>query len=147
MPETRMALHVDVAAPVDAAAPVQGSKEAQSTDADQAHIRSQLLQSRAVSAVGQSVSRASQTALEVVRSPVDHWEPCSDLLRYDVPDQSLSGLHVQLLKAGLRVLVYSGDHDMVIPHTGSREWVWALGLPQDAPLLPWKLNGQVRPVP
>lgn len=53
--------------------------------------------------------------------------------------------------SGLRVLVYSGDHDMVVPHTGTTAWLYGrasgggrgrLGRP-DGPLRPWALGGQV----
>lgn len=50
-----------------------------------------------------------------------------------------------LLPLGLRALVYSGDHDMVVPHTGTRTWVYdkaELGS-TDGPLRVWMLDGQV----
>ncbi|GIM11442.1 hypothetical protein Vretimale_14915 [Volvox reticuliferus] len=46
---------------------------------------------------------------------------------------------------GLRALVYSGDHDMVVPHTGTRKWLYdkaKLGS-TDGPLRPWMLHGQI----
>ena len=43
------------------------------------------------------------------------WEPCSDVLNYtlDVPIDVID-VHEELLGAGLRVLVYSGDHGEII---------------------------------
>ena len=45
--------------------------------------------------------------------------------------------------AGLRVLIYSGDHDMCVPHTGSEAWTQGLGLKVQQPWRPWKFNDQV----
>lgn len=45
--------------------------------------------------------------------------------------------------AGLRVLIYSGDHDMCVPHTGSEAWTRGLGLREKEPWRPWKVDGQV----
>ena len=45
---------------------------------------------------------------------------------------------------GLRGLVYSGDHDMVVPHTGTRKWVFGLPHKTKEPFGPWMIDGQVR---
>lgn len=37
-------------------------------------------------------------------------------------------LHALCRTAGLRALIYSGDHDMAVPHTGSEAWVYNLKL-------------------
>ena len=43
------------------------------------------------------------------------------------------------------MLVYSGDHDMVVPHTGTRAWLYDIAQLGGAeePLRAWMLNGQV----
>lgn len=50
------------------------------------------------------------------------------------------------LPEGLRALLYSGDHDMVVPHTGTRMWLYdeqdRFGGPT-GPLQPWFMDGQV----
>lgn len=51
-------------------------------------------------------------------------------------------IHAVLL-AGLRVLIYSGDHDMCVPHTGSEAWTRALGLKKQEHWRPWKVSDQV----
>jgi serine carboxypeptidase-like clade 1 len=43
----------------------------------------------------------------------------------------------------LRALVYSGDHDMIIPFTGTRSWVYGMGLPEDGQYKAWMMGGQV----
>ena len=45
--------------------------------------------------------------------------------------------------AGLRVLIYSGDHDMCVPHSGSEAWTRGLGLKVQKRWRPWKVNDQV----
>ncbi|CAN1318015.1 Serine carboxypeptidase-like 45 [Linum perenne] len=60
---------------------------------------------------------------------VGAWAVCSSILDYDVlnienPTVQIVGL---LVKAGIRVLVYSGDQDSVIPLMGSRTIVHRLG--------------------
>ncbi|MCL7048483.1 hypothetical protein MKW94_018237 [Papaver nudicaule] len=59
---------------------------------------------------------------------VRRWEVCSNVLDYDllnieIPTISIVG---SLVKAGIPVLVYSGDQDSVIPLTGSRKLVHGL---------------------
>ena len=47
------------------------------------------------------------------------------------------------LGAGLKVLIYSGDHDMCVPHTGSEAWTSSLGLKVKEAWRPWKVDHQV----
>ncbi|GLI65660.1 hypothetical protein VaNZ11_009262 [Volvox africanus] len=78
-------------------------------------------------------------------SVIGEWQPCSDVLYYRLDTMNLVPLHEDLVRQGLRALVYSGDHDMVVPHTGTRKWVYDkanLGS-TDGPLRPWMLNGQI----
>ncbi|MCI10671.1 serine carboxypeptidase-like 45-like, partial [Trifolium medium] len=53
----------------------------------------------------------------------------SNVLDYDVLNLEVPTLPVvgSLIKAGVRVLIYSGDQDSVIPLTGSRTLVQKLG--------------------
>jgi pimeloyl-ACP methyl ester carboxylesterase len=37
-------------------------------------------------------------------------------------------VHAELLRGGVRALVLSGDHDYVVPFTGTRDWVYNSGL-------------------
>ena len=37
----------------------------------------------------------------------------------------------------MQVLIYSGDHDMCVPHTGSEAWTASLKLPAAEPWRPW----------
>lgn len=46
-----------------------------------------------------------------------------------------------LLDAGLRIMIYSGDVDGIVPTTGTRMWVEGLGLPVRVPWTPWLSPG------
>lgn len=61
-----------------------------------------------------------------------------DRIRYRAQHDSVLGLHAALARRpGLAALVYSGDHDMVIPHTSTEAWTADLGLRVRAPWAPW----------
>lgn len=90
-----------------------------------------------------------QAALHARLVGVRRWDVCSDILDYElldveIPTISLVGL---LIKSGVRVLVYSGDQDSVIPLTGSRTLVQGLanqlGLKSTVPYRVWFGGQQV----
>jgi serine carboxypeptidase-like clade 1 len=47
---------------------------------------------------------------------------------------------VLLPATGLRGLVFSGDHDLCVPHTGSEAWTRSLGRPVISPWQPWHIG-------
>ena len=49
--------------------------------------------------------------------------------------------YLQMLTAGVRVLIYSGDIDNCLPYTGSLQWVQLLGLNETAGWRPWTVDG------
>jgi serine carboxypeptidase-like clade 1 len=67
------------------------------------------------------------------------WTPCSDRIDYEHDTGSMLPVHAYLLspERRLRALIYSGDHDYVVPFTGTRAWVYGLGLPVSAPWHAW----------
>ncbi|XP_004492026.1 serine carboxypeptidase-like 45 isoform X1 [Cicer arietinum] len=69
-----------------------------------------------------------QSALHARLVGVQRWTPCSNVLDYDLHDLEIPTITVvgKLVKAGIPVLVYSGDQDSVIPLTGSRTLVHQL---------------------
>ncbi|KAL3634765.1 hypothetical protein CASFOL_021819 [Castilleja foliolosa] len=56
---------------------------------------------------------------------VNEWIPCSDVLKYDLRNMEIptKGILGKIVKSGVRVLVYSGDQDSVIPLTGTRKLI------------------------
>ncbi|KAL6850311.1 hypothetical protein ACP4OV_020938 [Aristida adscensionis] len=73
------------------------------------------------------------------------WSMCSDPIfyNYDIEVFSVLPIYSKLVKAGLRIWVYSGDVDGRVPFIGTRYWVEALGLPIKSQWQPWYLNSQV----
>ncbi|KAL6607797.1 hypothetical protein ACP70R_040860 [Stipagrostis hirtigluma subsp. patula] len=73
------------------------------------------------------------------------WHACSDpiLKSYNFSVFSVLPIYSKLIKAGLRVWLYSGDADGRVPVIGSRYCVEALDLPIKTQWQPWYLNKQV----
>ncbi|KAE8810016.1 serine carboxypeptidase-like 33 [Hordeum vulgare] len=73
------------------------------------------------------------------------WQVCSDsiLKSYNFSVLSILPIYSKLIKAGLRVWLYSGDADGRVPVIGSRYCVEALGLPIKSQWQPWYLDKQV----
>nr|ACN33679.1 unknown [Zea mays] len=86
-----------------------------------------------------------QTAFHANASGARKWEVCSDsiLRSYNFSVLSVLPIYSKLIKAGLRVWLYSGDADGRVPVIGSRYCVEALGLPVKTQWQPWYLNKQV----
>ncbi|RXH86986.1 hypothetical protein DVH24_028486 [Malus domestica] len=56
---------------------------------------------------------------------------------------SMIKYHKNLTAKGYRALIYSGDHDMCVPFTGSEAWTRSLGYKIVDEWRPWTSNGQV----
>ncbi|EIE22088.1 peptidase S10, serine carboxypeptidase [Coccomyxa subellipsoidea C-169] len=79
-------------------------------------------------------------------APVDTTGPfqeCTSRISYTHDLGSMIPTHRQLLKQGMRVLIYNGDHDMCVPHTGAETWTRGFGLPVLDKWRPWHENTQV----
>ncbi|CAI9761189.1 unnamed protein product [Fraxinus pennsylvanica] len=90
-----------------------------------------------------------QKALHARLVGVDQWTACSEVLHYKMQDLEVPtiGILGSLVKSGIRVLVYSGDQDSVLPLMGTRTLVNALakelGLSTTVPYSPWYEGRQV----
>ncbi|XP_075496575.1 serine carboxypeptidase-like 45 [Primulina tabacum] len=93
--------------------------------------------------------RDVQKALHARLVGVRRWLVCSNILDYELLDLEIPTITIvgQIIKAGIPVLVYSGDQDSVIPLTGSRKLVHALarklGLKTSTPYRVWFAGMQV----
>uniref|UniRef100_A0A803L8Y4 Uncharacterized protein n=1 Tax=Chenopodium quinoa TaxID=63459 RepID=A0A803L8Y4_CHEQI len=87
-----------------------------------------------------AVRKAMHAAEE---SETGRWDSCTDRLTYHRDVGSMIIYHKRLISMGLRVLIYSGDHDMVVPYTGSEAWTRSLGYKIIDEWRPWFTNGQV----
>lgn len=73
-------------------------------------------------------------------------EILSDNLYYSKQDvmESMIPLYKELLQSGIRILIYSGDIDAILPITGTRNWLKDLNLPIKSPWRSWTSStGQV----
>ncbi|KAK9100122.1 hypothetical protein Scep_023552 [Stephania cephalantha] len=87
-----------------------------------------------------------QKALHVDPEAAPHkWEICNRLIFNTWKDSASSVLDVyrELIRGGLRIWIYSGDADTVIPVTSTRCNIDTLNLPIASPWHPWSMDGQV----
>ncbi|KAF8390732.1 hypothetical protein HHK36_025259 [Tetracentron sinense] len=93
--------------------------------------------------------RDVQMALHARLVGVNRWVVCSNILDYELLNVEIPTISVvgSIVKAGIPVLVYSGDQDSVIPLTGSRTLVHGLakklGLNTTEPYRVWFEGKQV----
>ncbi|XP_077215005.1 serine carboxypeptidase II-2-like [Tasmannia lanceolata] len=73
------------------------------------------------------------------------WETCSDMVSENWKDSPRSVLHIyrELIHSGLRIWMFSGDTDSIIPVTSTRYNIDALHLPTVTPWHAWYDDGQV----
>ncbi|CAN4092757.1 unnamed protein product [Withania somnifera] len=73
------------------------------------------------------------------------WESCNDTLNLNWKDRPLTVLPLlhQLMKSGLRIWLFSGDMDVVVPVTDTRYAIKKLKLSVKTAWYPWYLQGEV----
>ncbi len=77
---------------------------------------------------------------EVIGVPVGfEWGECSGALNYSIAsiEASMLPVYKYLIQKGVRVQIYSGDTDGVLPTTGTRLWINKMGLEIVTPFHPW----------
>ncbi|KAJ9128973.1 hypothetical protein P3X46_034268 [Hevea brasiliensis] len=90
-----------------------------------------------------------QEALHARLVRVDRWTVCSEVIKYNMENLEIPTIPVlgKLIRSGIRVFVYSGDQDSVIPLTGTRTLVNGLakylGLNTTVPYRAWFEGKQV----
>ncbi|KAL3655948.1 hypothetical protein CASFOL_000344 [Castilleja foliolosa] len=83
-------------------------------------------------------------ALRVREGSKGEWVRCNrSLTAYSYDVESAVDLLRLLSKKGYKGLVYSGDHDMVVPYIHSLNWIQSFNLTLDDNWRPWKVNGQI----
>uniref|UniRef100_M4FDQ2 Carboxypeptidase n=1 Tax=Brassica campestris TaxID=3711 RepID=M4FDQ2_BRACM len=89
----------------------------------------------------QRAMHANQTAIPY------KWTACSDPVfnnwNWRLSDNSMLPIYKELMEAGLRIWVYSGDTDSVIPVTATRFSISKLNLPVKTRWYPWYSGNQV----
>ncbi|XP_066360271.1 serine carboxypeptidase 1-like [Miscanthus floridulus] len=76
-------------------------------------------------------------------SSIGPWILCTDKLIYHHDAGSMIIHHKNLTSQGYRALIYSGDHDMCVPYTGSLAWTTSLGYGVIDSWRAWFVNEQV----
>ncbi|XP_065874639.1 serine carboxypeptidase 1-like [Euphorbia lathyris] len=72
------------------------------------------------------------------------WELCSGRISYArFSSGSMLPYHINLTTQGYRALIYSGDHDMCVPYTGTQAWTRSLGYKIVDEWRSWISNDQV----
>ncbi|KAL6881986.1 hypothetical protein ACP4OV_011458 [Aristida adscensionis] len=85
----------------------------------------------------------TREALGIKKGSVDEWVRChSGDMPYTSDLKSSIEYHRNVTSRGYRALVYSGDHDLVIPHLGTQAWVRSLNFAVADDWRAWHLNGQ-----
>jgi len=81
---------------------------------------------------------------KVLNVPATQWSPCSNKLNYDIVGNSMVPLYEFFFKAkpGLKVLVYSGDLDILtVPFAFTQPCISQLSPKITVPWQPWFVNG------
>uniref|UniRef100_A0A0D3HL90 Carboxypeptidase n=1 Tax=Oryza barthii TaxID=65489 RepID=A0A0D3HL90_9ORYZ len=88
-------------------------------------------------------SNNTRENLGIKKGTVDEWVRChDDGLPYSQDIESSIKYHQNLTSRGYRVLVYSGDHDSVVPFLGTQAWVRSLNYPIVDDWRAWHIDGQ-----
>ncbi|XP_020103833.1 serine carboxypeptidase-like 1 isoform X1 [Ananas comosus] len=82
-------------------------------------------------------------ALGIRKGTVPSWKRCNYDLPYTKDIPSAVVYHLKVTTKGYRALVYSGDHDFVIPFLGTQAWIRSLNFSIVDEWRPWSVDGQV----
>lgn len=83
-------------------------------------------------------------ALHVRRGSIGKWKRCAgDALPYQKIIGNSIPYHANLSVKGYRSLIYSGDHDTMIPYTSTEAWIRSLNYSIVDDWRPWIVDGQV----
>ncbi|CAA7026678.1 unnamed protein product [Microthlaspi erraticum] len=83
-------------------------------------------------------------ALHVEKGSIRNWVRCNWDLAYEKDIKSTVPYHLNISSKGVyRSLVYSGDHDMMVPFIGTQAWIRSLNYSIIDEWRPWFDNNQV----
>ncbi|KAM3281776.1 serine carboxypeptidase-like 13 isoform X1 [Capsicum chacoense] len=84
-----------------------------------------------------------QDALHVRKKTNGAWEECRSNISFGAIIDNTIPYHENLSRKGFRSLIYSGDHDMVVPFISTEAWITSLNYPIVVDWKPWIVDGQV----
>ncbi|XP_037438198.1 serine carboxypeptidase-like 15 [Triticum dicoccoides] len=82
-------------------------------------------------------------ALGVHKGTVSSWLRCNFDIRYTNDIFSSVEHHLDVTTRGYRSLIYSGDHDMIVPSIGTQAWIRSLNFSVVDEWRPWYVDAQV----
>ncbi|RCV41071.1 hypothetical protein SETIT_9G106700v2 [Setaria italica] len=87
---------------------------------------------------------ATRAALGIKEGTVKEWIRCKPKgeLPYTFDLPSSIGYHFKLTTRGYRALVYSGDHDLTVPFSGTHAWIRSFNFSIAEDWRAWHLDGQ-----
>ncbi|MCL7043351.1 hypothetical protein MKW94_022707, partial [Papaver nudicaule] len=87
---------------------------------------------------------AVRKALHVKEGTVKKWIRCNYDLSYEKEIENIVEYHQNISTKGYESFIYSGDHDMIVPHISTEAWIRTLtNLSITEDWRPWFVDGQV----
>ncbi|XP_038977334.1 serine carboxypeptidase-like 18 isoform X1 [Phoenix dactylifera] len=88
-------------------------------------------------------SNVTRKALHIKKGTVREWQRCNLDLPYtkDIPNNI--NYHLSITSKGYRALVYSGDHDLVVPFLGTQAWTRSLNFSVVDEWRSWHVGGHI----
>ncbi|KAL8199362.1 hypothetical protein R6Q57_012930 [Mikania cordata] len=83
-----------------------------------------------------------QEALHIRKGIIEEWIRCPDL-NFTITTYDVRQYHLSLSNKGYCSLIYSGDHDMLIPHQSTQAWTKGLNYSVIDQWQQWKHNNQI----
>nr|ABR16352.1 unknown [Picea sitchensis] len=71
------------------------------------------------------------------------WKRCTPRFKYNYDVRSVIEYHRNLTRKGYRALIYSGDHDLIVPFIGTQAWIRSLNYTIVDDWRPWWVDRQV----
>ncbi|KAK7305699.1 hypothetical protein VNO77_43609 [Canavalia gladiata] len=84
-----------------------------------------------------------RSALHIRKGSIGQWYRCSMDIPYERDIPNSYDFHVNLSRKGYRSLIYSGDHDMVVPFLETQTWIRWLNYSIVDDWRQWRTNDQV----
>ncbi|KAK9075443.1 hypothetical protein SSX86_003766 [Deinandra increscens subsp. villosa] len=82
-------------------------------------------------------------ALHIQKGTIGEWIRCRFDLNFITTVDDVKQYHINLSNKGYRSLIYSGDHDMMVPHQSTQAWLKDLNYSVTDQWRSWKFNDQV----
>ncbi|XP_021718601.1 serine carboxypeptidase-like 17 [Chenopodium quinoa] len=87
--------------------------------------------------------KSVQKALHVRKETIGNWIRCNYKFNYSYEVPSSVPYHVKISAKGFRSLIYSGDHDMIVPFLGTQAWIRSLNYSIIDDWRKWLVDSQI----